>query len=58
MERAKLSRVHLPEVRIVARGQKLGTRLADRLADQVREAVETAYRTGLGRMDEIAAVAP
>ena len=58
LERARLGRVHTPEVRIVARGQDLGRSLAARIADGFQELVQRAYATGQANLDRALATAP
>jgi hypothetical protein len=57
LQRAVLGRVHVPELRIVARGNPLGRPLAERIAAEFRSAVRQAYRTGGERLGQYAAAA-
>jgi len=57
LERAQLGRVHLPELRIVAKRHPLGGPLAGRVASEFRGAVQGAYRTGLDRLGQYAKAA-
>lgn len=50
LERARLGRVHTPELRIVARGHALSKALADKLAGEFQGAVQGAYATGQARL--------
>lgn len=50
LERARLGRVHTPELRIVVRGRALGKALADKVADTFQGAVQDAYATGQARL--------
>jgi hypothetical protein len=57
LQRAQLGEVHVPELRIVATGERLSSGLANRVANGFQAAVQGAYRSGrqeLGRMAKAA----
>jgi hypothetical protein len=58
LARARLGRVHTPELRIIAREQALGRPLAARIADRFQIAVQNAYELGQTRLNQALEAAP